>query len=212
MVYKDFRDSSKKARIQFSEELDPNTDLTTISLRLLESDNSTEIAFKTEKIEIENKNFITIELTPSVEEVENGILEVRFSNKIAIKSKENPLIFLQNDSVEISPIGYYNPSGQQESVKVIASGAETSLKILVYLSFIASVSTAFTLLKILQMMDFLILVNIKHPRNLQTFLAMASSSILNEIPNFLEFLTNDNAASRSTDWSKRTSAARYSTT
>ena len=192
VVYKDYRDASKKARIQFSEELDPTIDLSSsLSIRLLKADNTTEIAFKIEKIEIESKNFIVIELTPEVEEVEDGILEIEFSNKKEIRSKENQLVFLQTDSVEISPISYYNPSGQQESVETVASATETTLKIVMYLSFIVSISTAFTLLKILQMTDFLTLLNIQHPRNLQTFLNMASSSVLNDIPNFLEFLTNE---------------------
>ena len=85
IVHKDYRDASKQVRIQFSEELDSGIDLSTLSVRLLQSDNITEIPFKTDRIEIEKLYFIVIELTPEVEEVERGIIEVKFMNKTEMK-------------------------------------------------------------------------------------------------------------------------------
>ena len=58
------------------------------------------------------------------------------------------------------------------------------------ISTVFSVSTALTLIKLTQMVEFLLLLNVVYPSNLSSFLSLVSSNIFDELPNLVEFLTD----------------------
>ena len=187
---KAFRDDTSQARITFTHTLDEDIDTSKITVSLFEENQTTELSIKVDKIELQNKKSILISLTPDATEIENGVLKVTFKNRTNIRSPDNPLVFFTEKVVEISPVDYFRPEKEQERLRAFSVGFNLGLKFLFWLALLVSLSTAYTLLKIIQMVDFMILFNTQHPSNLKTFLSLVSSSILDSIPNLMEFLSD----------------------
>ena len=113
-----------------------------------------------------------------------------FKDPSSLKSSKDPLIFLKQKEINITPVSYYKP-GSQKTITNTAQAAQTATKTIMTVSLVFSVPTALALLKIQQMLDFLLLLNVDHPSNAKSFLQVLSQSVLEGIPNGLRFLTDD---------------------
>lgn len=72
-----------------------------------------------------------------------------------------------------------------------ASGAGGTFKILSIIYFILNTSKGLILMKLFQMVDFFMFYNIDIPRNANIFFKYLGQSPISNIPNFLDFLSDD---------------------
>lgn len=84
----------------------------------------------------------------------------------------------------------YDPDTDPErsSAKDVSSIA---LKSMSFLTMIISLGASIALIKIFQMMDFMLYFEVTHPNNFISFLSMMSSNFLNDFPNIFKFLVDD---------------------
>ena len=99
------------------------------------------------------------------------------------------MIFLKEEEVEIGPVNYYKAGEQEQSVQKAAATAQAGVQTVMGASFVFSASSAFVLIKILQMVDFMTLINVKHPRNLNLFIEAISQSAVETVPNIFKLMT-----------------------
>ena len=186
-----FRDDSSKAKIRFSQDISDQGDFTTIEVTLLQSDKSTVIPSTVQKIEVEAGKTIAITVEPTINEVNGGVLKVKFMDRKEIREKNDPMIFLKEEQVEVGPVNYYKAGAQEQSVQAAAATAQAGVQTVMGASFVFSASSAFVLIKILQMVDFMTLINVKHPRNLSSFIEIISQSVVDIVPNVFNFMSSE---------------------
>ena len=179
-------------KIIFSHKVSPQANFTTIKSSFIDPSTNTEIPSIKEspKLNKDNPKEILIKIVPNIEEVNKATVQVVFEDPASIKSDENPLIFLKQKEFTISPVSYYKPPSEA-TVANTAKGAGSITKAIMVASLVFSVSTALALIKIQQMLDFLLLLNVSHPSNVRSFLQILSQSVFEDLPNGLHFLTDD---------------------
>lgn len=84
----------------------------------------------------------------------------------------------------------YDPDADPDnsSVKDVSGIA---LKSMSFLTMIISLGASIALIKIFQMMDFMLYFEVTHPFNFIRFLEIMSSNFLNDFPNIFKFLVDD---------------------
>ena len=141
--------------------------------------------------ELEDPLTLSFTIVPIVEELNGGVIKVEFQNKTLIKGRDDPLAFLKEEEAKISPVGYYSAGEQEQQIQSVASSATTGMKAVMVSTTVVSAPSAFVLVKLIQMVELLLLINVKHPRNLSTFLDMISGTIFEDLPNIFEPATNE---------------------
>lgn len=180
------------AKVTFSQKIKSDVDYKTLETKLESSRG--EIIEKYEIKEISLNSNLVLEIKLEIKEnLENGKLTVKFRNPLNIRSVDDDDIYLTQETAIIEPISFYI-SPNEEGVKAAADSASSSLKVFLGASAVVSLPMAFVLLKIFQMIDFMVLFNVKHPRNLSLFLSILSQSALDDIPNLFKFLSDDSCS------------------
>ena len=133
---------------------------------------------------------LSIRATPETNQLDSATLKITFEDKYDIRAEENDLLFMAQSSVQITPISYYKPESEKTFVSVtkkLSLGAD----IILLLSTIFSVSTALSLIKLTQMLEFLLLLNVVYPSNLSSFLHIISTNVFDKFPNLIGILTDN---------------------
>lgn len=189
IVSTEFRDDKMITKVTFSEKINPDINYDKIIPTLYTS--KAEEAKNYEITKFELKSGSVLEMTLKIDQnMEKGYMMVKFLEIKNIRKFDNDKIFLTEEETKISPISFYI-SATEAQVKTAADSTQTSLKIFLGASFIFSIPMAFVLLKIFQMIDFMVLFNVKHPRNLSFFLSILSQSAIDDLPNVFKFLSDD---------------------
>lgn len=112
-----------------------------------------------------------------------------FRPQNAIKSQEyEDNFFLENIKVEnIS----YDPDFKA-GLNMISGASAAALKSVSLATMVFSMSSSIALIKIFQMMDFMLFFSVLHPKNFQLFLELFNSNFLNDFPNIFAFCYDDN--------------------
>ena len=89
--------------------------------------------------------------------------------------------FYPDQSVEIDNISLYKSEEQEAILKITAKSASIAVVSFMGVSLLVSPASAYALIKITQMLGFLLLINIEHPRNLKNFIESLSQSIFDNV-------------------------------
>ena len=147
---------------------------------------------KVEKISVVDGNLI-VEIESSAT-VADGKATLFFKNHSSIQSseKENYILDSRTTSAHVDRVYLNYP--QKTGVDAIAeSGGGAAVSILTIVTFIASANYAIMLIKIYQMLDFMLLYNVVYPVNFQTFISIfRATNPLEQLPRLLNWLTDDN--------------------
>ena len=192
IVHQFYEESKNLAKLIFSMPLNTQSDLSTIRASFISGDNLTIIQSTQDppKISPDNPKELIIKIEPNIEEVNRGSVKIMFEDPSKIKSEKSPLIFLKKKETIISPVSYYKPPSEGTVTKT-AKGTNTIAKAVVVAALLLSISSALALIKIQQMLDFLLFLNVSHPSNVKSFLQIFSQSVFQDLPNGLSFLTDD---------------------
>ena len=190
---KSFLDSSSKASIQFTEDLEEVQDLASIlSIKLYQDQKKTKIVpTQLQSAKIEGGSILSLTITPASDSINQGILVINLLDRTKIRSKADPQIYPETEEIEVGPVNYFKSEAQEQFLQSGSTAAQIGVKAYMSASFVVSASTAFALMRIIQMLGFMTLINVKHPRNLTLFLELISQSIIDSLPNFLTPLSND---------------------
>lgn len=184
-----FRDDTSTIRINFNLRCTKRVQTSAISIELFNSD-------RTKKIELEylrgrmiDDNYgLALEVNIK-ENVEKGILVVHFLNVATFFEENNQENSLNLEKVELKDVSYYS-IGEERAVKTIANVGNGALKVTSILYYLISTSMALFLMKLFQMIDYLVFFNVQHPKNLRTFLGVMGQGPVDDIPNFFSFLSD----------------------
>lgn len=121
--------------------------------------------------------------------VENGVMVINFMNVISFYEENKPTNTLNIAEIEIKNINYFS-LGDEKAVATAAKVGNSGLKITSILYYLVSTTTSLFLLKLFQMIDYLVFFNVDHPRNLKVFLSVMGSGPIEDIPNFFSFLAD----------------------
>ena len=187
-----YRDSTNTARIVFSTHLNTSINTSKIDTTIiLPNKTPTIVPSTTTSVELKNNNTeLWITVIPEVEELKQVKLQVTFLDKYDIRASKNHLVFLAESKVVITPVSYFKPQ-YQENLDKITKGFSFGAKIVFLATAIFSFSMALALIKLMQMIDFMLLLNCPLPSNLNSFLSIMSSYTLRDLPNALGSLTDD---------------------
>lgn len=137
-----------------------------------------------------NDDYLRYMTSPQKAKDEQNGLQPPFSFNpgFTIRSKENQADIFQ-ESILIPNVNY-DPASDPEksSVRDVSSIA---LKSMSFLTMIISLGASIALIKIFQMMDFMLYFEVKHPSNFIRFLELMSSNFLGDFPNIFRFLVDD---------------------
>ena len=180
------------AKLIFSMKLNTKTDLSTIKTSFISGDNLTIIESTQEqpKLNLENRRELMIKIVPDIKQLNQGSIKVVFEDPSKIKSAKSPLIFLKKNETIINPVSYYKASSEAAVTRILRR-VDLIVKGVIIAAFMVSVSTALALIKVKQMLGFLLFLNISHPSNVKSFLQIFSDSVFEDLPNSLSFLTDD---------------------
>ena len=192
IIQKFYKESTSTAKLIFSSKLATTINLSQIVTEFIASDGETVLKSTQNPPELNidgSGTEITIRVVPELKEFEGAKLLIKFEDPTKIVAFNNPELVFNKKEVKISPISYYNPNSQ-ETVSEAAKGVQSATKAVMLASSVLSISTALSLIKILQMLDFLLLLNVMHPSNVSAFIQILTKSIFDDIPNLLGFLTD----------------------
>lgn len=105
-----------------------------------------------------------------------------------ITAQENSAISFEKD-IEVGEITL--EQGMSQNLDQIGSIGTPALKSATFLTMIVSLSASIALIKIFQMMDYMVLFSVVHPDNFQKFVDVFSSNFINDIPNLFKFFVDD---------------------
>lgn len=106
-----------------------------------------------------------------------------------IVSRENSALSFNKD-IEIPQINV-DTTGIAGNMDSIGSIGGPALKSATFLTMIVSISASIALIKIFQMMDYMVLFSVAHPNNFQKFVDVFSSNFFSDFPNLFTFLVDD---------------------
>lgn len=163
-----------------------------IQLELLAEDNTTLIEHEVLEsgLEKDGATFFFKIKPKSVMKLQNGSIRLKFLSSQEICSDTNNQNYLIQTEAELKPVGYYI-SASDAGVQSVTQSTSTALSVVMILSFVLSASLAFILIKIFNMIDFLVLINVKHPSNLSAVFKILGTSMFDDLPNVFEFLTDE---------------------
>jgi hypothetical protein len=186
-----FRDSTQHVKLKFSARCNPNLDFRTINVKLFEKDLSTEVSVIYQKAEfVENERIL--ELTLKFQDnIENGFIEVEFTNPLLVYEANKPQNQITKDKWIVSNVNFYK-SKVEEVITGALKSSNVGLQALSVLYYIISSTSALILVKLFQMIDYLMYFNVDHPSNLYSFLGYMSKGPIDNLPNFFSFLTDGN--------------------
>ena len=97
-------------------------------------------------------------------------------------NRELQYIYYRHNHVQVENIEYLYTAneGAIKSAGAATSGATTAV---VAVMTVVSASSAVVLIKIFQMIDYMVFYNVEHPKNLISFMEVLSSPLLDMIPN-----------------------------
>lgn len=149
-----FREENLSAKIIFNKNINPTIDYSQIKTSLFDSQDQPIEDYIISEYRVVAKN--SLELTMEISQnLENGYMVVEFQDPKDIRKEDNNDIYLTQQETRISPISFY--VGENEAaVEAGAQSTQTSLKVILGASFIFSIPLAFALLKLFQMIDFMI--------------------------------------------------------
>ena len=192
IVHQFYDESKATVNIIFSLPLNTQIDLSTVKTSFL-AEGTNEVIPSTQEpptINKDNNKELLIKITPSIPEVNKATVKIVFEDPSIIVAEKSAQVFLRQKEVTITPVNYYKPASEA-TVAGTAKGAQTATNTILAVSVVFSVSTALAMIKIQQMLDFLLLLNVYHPSNVKSFLQILSQSVFEDIPNGLGFLTDD---------------------
>ena len=161
-----------------------------IKAQFIKSDKAV-IPTKKGSVELKNGNKeIWIECIPETSQLDSATLKITFEERSNIRAEDDALIVLTVNFVEIKPISYYKPTSEKTLISISDKIAKAAY-IITLIATLFSVSSALALIKLTQMLDFLLLLNVEHPSNLTSFLEPISSNVFDQFPNLVSALTDD---------------------
>ena len=139
------------------------------------------------------KNGLKIGLEIEEDVLNDAMIVIQFPDARYIATKSHlSRILTVNTTVEIRNIRLYRNPTQELLTKLFSQALAGSTNIAFLATTILSFSSIPILLKVFQMLDFLILLNVPHPRNLEKFIESVSVSGFDIIPNLFNFVDSDN--------------------
>ena len=96
-------------------------------------------------------------------EIEEGTIELKFTNKQALISNTTPESTLQNHTIKIHPITRFIPETQIKAIRVASSILTISFALALLVSIMNSMSSIFNFVKVFIVFDSLIYMNADHP-------------------------------------------------
>jgi hypothetical protein len=118
--------------------------------------------------------------------MENATIEIaNKEGELTVQSHSSNWIYYTDFPVEVKNVNYFNSAATEsiESIGSIGSKITTGLTIgLVVVSF----PLALTLIKLIQMIDFLLFINVELPVNTQAFLSLFDQNVMKMFPNPFE--------------------------
>lgn len=170
----------KSVSIKFEEKIQ-NSTFSNLQFLLRDIEQPTKISnISTKNISIIEKNILKI--TFKIEDnISNQQLEITSNNFTEIRSKESTKIFSSYPIKLI--INYYENAAVKATVKAVGSGISLLSKILTMIISFLSLNTAIILIKIFQMIDFFLLINVNPPTNVKEFINYFQSNVLDFMPN-----------------------------
>ena len=130
--------------------------------------------------------------------VDGGVLVLENINKDISKADFNPTKIIKGqdgtenyflDHIQFNDINYDPKS--DATLNAIGNSTQTGMKVMSFIMVLMSITSAVALFKLFQMMDFMILFSVTHPRNFKKFLEIFSSNLLNDLPNVLIMFVDD---------------------
>jgi hypothetical protein len=105
-------------------------------------------------------------------------------------AKESKFIYFRERSVLIKGVEFFS-SGDEEALKSAGTATSGATSAVVVVMTLVSASSAVALIKIFQMIDYMVFYNVPHPRNLISYMEVLSSPLLDYIPNPFESISDD---------------------
>lgn len=190
VIEKKFVSATGLVKLRFNQAVNSLLNFNTVKVRVFKTDGLTEIATQFIKGEIKNAGK-TISISVNlVDNVENGFLEVKFLNTNDVFEEGKPDNKVSQEAYVINDVSYYR--GTNEAALVAsAEAASTSIKVITIIYYLVSTSSALVLLKLFQMIDYLVFFNVETPRNLNIFIEFMGKSPIEDVPNFFKFLADN---------------------
>ena len=112
---------------------------------------------------------------------EKAIYEVTSKNMTAIHSKENPTTFFVDYPVK-TEISFFKTASAAAAAAAAESASYVSVGMTAVLMLV-SFNAALILIKLFQMLEFFVYINVDLPLNVQNFIAYFDQNIFDMIPN-----------------------------
>lgn len=184
-----FRDSTSTIKIYFNARCNVKVQTSSIRVQLFNADKSQE--FRIEYLRgrlVDDSQTLALEVKIR-ENIENGVIIVKFMNVATFFEEGKPENTLNKASFEIKNINYYSLN-DEKAVGTVGKITNGGLKITSILYYLVSTTTSLFLLKLFQMIDYLVFFNVDHPRNLKVYLGVMGKGPIEDIPNFFSFLAD----------------------
>lgn len=128
-----------------------------------------------------NKIFFTYNFEESFE---NSLIIIKMKDQTIFESSEVAGSILKINSVTVRNVNYLK-SDQNASVQAVGAATSQATGIITILLFIISAPMAVALVKLFQLVDFLVYINVKIPTNARNFMELFQTNVFNFLPNFI---------------------------
>lgn len=177
-----FFEKSKTITIKFKEKIKKNT-FSNLRFDLKDSlGNPENFKIKPKSIKVDPLNTLKIILAID-QNFSDKIFEISSISKNEIKSSESNRRF-STYPIKV-PISYYENKAITAAVQNLGKSISILTIILTIVLSLISFNTAVILIKLFQMIDFILLINVKLPTNVTVFMNFFQSNVLDFFPNIL---------------------------
>ena len=188
---KGYIDEPSRVRLVFDRKIVSSASRANTRLLLLSEDKQKTLELELKAISIGNSDKILKIFFKPVKSIEKGKLIITFGNKGLVRAASNRLIQLESTLMEVDFISYYSAEAQLEGFDFVSN-------LLLYLAlgvlplmFMDSYASVFDLIRLFQIIDYLLFLNVDHPSNLKVLLESLSTSIIENLQNLLRNVKDD---------------------